>query len=135
MLEAIPSHENGGQGANPYFEYLLGDPGYIVTDMYVLRRVDRREGNIERRGNPVIEAFNKHHAGVRIKVEWGIGGLKNRYRKFLGTTPNRPNKFKIMFEAAAILTNFVHRRRKDFSIAEEGEIDRALLEGFAADWY
>jgi hypothetical protein len=103
------THENGGQGTNPYFEYILGDPGYIGTDMYILRWVDRREGDIEGRGNPVIGAFNKHHAGVRIKVEWGDGGLKNRFRKFfvgLGIENDRPISWRYWRGTASFSSYF-----------------------------
>lgn len=121
-----------------YFEYLLGDPGYLGVDMYILRRVDRREINAGAAGfNLVVEAFNKHHAGIRIKVAWGIGGLKNRFNKFLGITPNRKVKFSIMFKAAAILTNFVHRRRQDFNIAELGLLpgnEDGQDDGYAVNW-
>jgi hypothetical protein len=117
-----------------YFEYLLGDPGYLGVDMYILRRVDRREQNAGNPPNQVVEAFNKHHAGLRIQVEWGIGGLKNRFKKFLGITPNRQKKFSTMFAAAATLTNFVHRRRQDFNIAELGVLPQNDDEGYAINW-
>jgi hypothetical protein len=118
-----------------YFEYLLGDPGYLGVDMYILRRVDNREVNAGAAGNPVVEAFNKHHAGIRIQVEWGIGGLKNRFKKFLGVMPNRQKKFAIMFKAAAILTNFVHRRRQDFHIEELGIMQEGVDDDFAGNWF
>ena len=56
-------------------EYLLGDPGYMGAEMFILRKVDNRERNADG-GNPVIDAFNRRHAAERVKVEWGIGGLK-----------------------------------------------------------
>ena len=37
-------------------EYVLGDPGYIGMDQFILRRVDRREADGD--GNPVVAAFN-----------------------------------------------------------------------------
>ncbi|KAG9399874.1 hypothetical protein AC1031_011295 [Aphanomyces cochlioides] len=63
--------------SDSYFEYLLGDPGYVGEEMFIMRRVGTREfadhGHLSR-----IHLFNKMHAGVRIKVEWGIGGLKRK---------------------------------------------------------
>lgn len=102
--------------------------------MYILRRADRRELNVESRNNPVIAAFNKHHARVRIKIEWGIGGLNSRFRIFLETTPNQRTKFALMFKAVAILTNFIHRRRRNFEVHEIELMSVGALEGFAADW-
>jgi DDE superfamily endonuclease len=40
-------------------EYLLGDPGYMGLEMYILRRVDRREYTTDK--NAVQEAFNRRH--------------------------------------------------------------------------
>jgi DDE superfamily endonuclease len=69
-------------------EYILGDPGYMGVDMYVLRRVDNREMS-NANENPVVRAFNQRHVARRVEVEWGIGGLKNKFRRFLTQCPNR----------------------------------------------
>ncbi|KAH9105811.1 hypothetical protein AeMF1_018458 [Aphanomyces euteiches] len=54
-----------------YFEYLLGDPGYVGEEMFIMRRIGSREFadgvDISR-----INLFNKMHAGYRIKVEWEL---------------------------------------------------------------
>jgi hypothetical protein len=82
-------------------EYLMGDPGYQDLDHFILRRIDRRElPNVD--NGPILRAFNKRHAGDRIAVEWGIGGLKMRFPKFLETCPNRRDRFGLMFRTAAI---------------------------------
>jgi hypothetical protein len=39
-------------------EYLLGDPGYMGVEMYVVRRVDNREVP-DANGNPIIRAFTR----------------------------------------------------------------------------
>ena len=56
------------------------------------------------------------HAGYRIQVEWGIGGMKRKFKRMMKVFDARKMKFPIMLRAAAILTNFIHRRRLDFSI-------------------
>lgn len=131
-------------------EFLLGDPGYLGWEMFIMRRVDAREivGGVPEGvapggvGNPVLDAFNARHAGRRVKVEWGIGGLKNKWRVFLGTFPLRRDCFKVAFEAAAVMTNFIHRRRMrvemvnlpDLPIDNDdagGDEDQDL---FAPDW-
>jgi hypothetical protein len=120
-------------------QYLLGDPGYVGLEQFILRRVDRREvPNVD--SDPLLRAFNKRHAGQRIAVEWGIGGLKSKFKKFLGIFGNRRDRFGIMFRTAAILTNFIHRRRQDFEVVEmdgppedEGAVDAG--DGvFANEW-
>lgn len=102
--------------------------------MYVLRRVDNREmtntGN-----NPIVYAFNQRHAARRVQVEWGIGGIKNRFGRFLTKCPNRRHHFKVMFEACARLTNYIHRRRMDFSTQDHGGIEVGeITDGFANTW-
>ena len=50
-----------------YFEFLLGDPGYVGEEMFIMRRLGRREipedGNVE-----VIDPFNAMHPGYRVRV-------------------------------------------------------------------
>ena len=79
--------------------------------MFIMRRVDQRE-NVGIVG-PALEAYNKCHAGKRIQVEWGIGGLKMKWKILNGTFPMRRAKFSTVIRACAILTNFQHRRRKN----------------------
>jgi hypothetical protein len=30
-----------------------------------------------------MQAYNKKHVGFRVQVEWGIGGLKRKWRSFM----------------------------------------------------
>jgi hypothetical protein len=119
-----------------WLEYVLGDPGYMGAEMFVMRRIDNRERNPADLQNPVINAFNKRHAAERVKVEWGIGGLKNRFRRFLGCCPTRRKSFSSLFRCAAILTNFIHRRRRDFRIDNVGIVPAQEHEDvdFENDW-
>ena len=54
------------------------------------------------------------HAGYRIKVEWGIGGLKQKWRRLMKRFDNRRPRFRHFFDVAAKLTNFLHRRCMNF---------------------
>ena len=107
-------------------EYFLGDPGYMGAEMFVLRRVDNREmpAHVDQ---AVFDAFNRRHAGERVRVEWGIGGIKNKWRRFLKTFPNRRWTFELSFKAAALLTNFIHRRRMIYGVELVGQVPRAQL--------
>jgi hypothetical protein len=101
-----------------YFEYLLGDPGYLGEDMYIMRRVGSRESIDDGPARNVIEdtvinAFNKVHAGVRVRVEWGIGGMKRKWKRMMKRFDHTKTKFPIYFKTACLLTNFSHRRRMD----------------------
>ena len=50
--------------------------GYIGTEMYIMRRVDRREADALGIGNEIVDAYNEVDAGYRVQVEWGIDSLK-----------------------------------------------------------
>jgi len=110
-----------------YFEYVLGDPGYIGEEMYIMRRVDRREATAD--GDlSVADAFNAMHAGYRVKVEWGIGGLKPKWRRFMKLYDASHQNFPHLFRAATVLTNFLQRRRHDMA----GEVGQLLVDD--VDW-
>jgi hypothetical protein len=49
-------------------EYLLGDPGYVGQDMFIMRRIGQREAAAEGEMS-VVDAFNSMHAGYRVQVE------------------------------------------------------------------
>lgn len=74
-----------------HFEMVLGDVGYVGADRYIPHHMGR-----ERIPLSVdvfaINAFNKLHARHQVKVEWGIGGLKQKFRRlmkrFHSTCPN-----------------------------------------------
>lgn len=100
-------------------EYLLGDPGYSGSDMFIMRRVGVHEIPLGANAG-AIHAYNAMHAGRRIKVEWGIGGLKCKFRRFLKPFDNTRPRFNHMFISAAILTNFLQRRRMVLEFADMG---------------
>ena len=86
--------------------------------MCIMRRVDQREV-VDVVGS-ALQAYNKVHAGKRIKVEWGIGGLKMKCRILNGTWTNRRQKFSTTMRACAILTYFLQRRRMKMSMEDAG---------------
>ncbi len=64
---------------NEYFEYLPKDPGYLDGEMFVMFQLGKFELAHGHDQN-VINAYNKMHVGYRVKVEWGIGGVKQKWR-------------------------------------------------------
>jgi hypothetical protein len=60
---------------NEYFQYLLRDPSYFGEDMFVMCRLGRHE-LAPRHDQNVVNAYNKMHVDYKVKIEWGIGGLK-----------------------------------------------------------
>lgn len=98
--------------------YLLSETGYKGLDHFTFRRIDNREiPNAD--SNPMLRAFNRLHAGYRIAVEWDIGGLKSKFGRIIRTCPNRCRTFAVLFDSAAILTNFIHRSRMQLTHFDE----------------
>jgi hypothetical protein len=62
-----------------YFEYLPKDLGYLDGEMFVMFQLGKLKLAHGHDQN-VINAYNKMHVGYRVKVEWGIGGLKQKWR-------------------------------------------------------
>ena len=55
------------------------------------------------------------HAGHRVKVEWVIGGLKRKWRRLMKLYDASKQTFAHLFRSAAVLTNFIQRRRQDMT--------------------
>lgn len=104
--------------SDEFQEYLLGDPGYVSSNSYIPRRIDRREfancGN-----DPVVNAFSRRHAQQLVEVRWGIGGLQNSFRRLLSDFPNRWDRNAGLLIVCAKLTKFLHWGRLNFSIQYE----------------
>jgi hypothetical protein len=69
----------------------------------------------------VIQAYNKTHVGYQMQVEWGIGGLKRKWRKLVTIFDNKKSKFNHLFQYKVLLTNFLHRRKRDLTYEVIGE--------------
>ena len=50
---------------NEYFEYVLGDLGYVGTEMFIMRQIQGHKIG-EGISQEVVDAWNKMHAGYRI---------------------------------------------------------------------
>ena len=95
-----------------YFQYVLGYSRYIGEDMFLLRRdAARKIHQIESRDH-----FNCVHAGRRVRVEWGIGGLKRKWKRVMKRFDNTKPNFTIMLRAGCLLTKFIHRRQPDMAL-------------------
>jgi hypothetical protein len=115
-----------------HFEYVLGNPAYQGGDMYIMRHVGTRELHADA-DLSTVRAFNKMHVGYRVRVEWGIGGLKRKWRRLSKVFECTRVKFSILFHSAALLTNFLHRRRLDYSVEILGDPNRLVIDG-AGTW-
>jgi hypothetical protein len=62
-----------------------------------------------------INVYNKIHVGYKVKVEWGIGRLKYKWRQLMKHFDFTKSKYNHLFCAILILTNFLHKCRMDFT--------------------
>lgn len=98
-------------------------------DNFVLRRLNKSE-SAEAVKIPIPKSLKRLYVVYRVGVEWGIGGLKIKFKRFVQALPNRIPLLSAMLRAAAILTNFIQLHMHDFSILLEGEAGGEDLE-----WY
>jgi hypothetical protein len=83
--------------------------------MYIMRRVGTQELPTDA-DLPIVRAFNKMHVGYKVRMEWGIGGLKMKWRRLSKVFECTRVKFSILFCFATLLANFLHRRRLDYYV-------------------
>ena len=83
--------------------------------MFIMRRIGQRELPDDPEELEAVHQYNRMHAGLRIRVEWGIGGLKRKWKRFMKRFDSTKEKYPYLFKAGCILTNFIHRRRMDMA--------------------
>jgi len=55
------------------------------------------------------------HAGYRVQVEWGIGGLKRKWKRLMKRFDNTKPRYSHLFKFGTLFTNFLHRRNMDLT--------------------
>src|SRR5690242_12560453 len=89
--------------------------------MFIMRRFDRRDmSGFDGEKASAVEAYNAMHGGIRVKVEWGIGGLKRKWKRLMKRFDSNRDKFPFLFRAAAILPNYIQRQRMDMRADVDG---------------
>jgi hypothetical protein len=70
-----------------------------------------------------------------VQVEWGIGGLKKKWKHFMKMFDSTKPKYSHLFQAATLLINFLHRKHMDFTYEIIGDHDTNLItHGWARDF-
>ncbi len=64
-----------------YFEYDLGNPNTWVKICSLC--VGQGDKLAPHANHDVVQTFNKMHVAFKVQVEWGIGGLKRKWRCFM----------------------------------------------------
>ncbi len=62
---------------NEYFEYVLGDLGHLGEEIFVMHQLGRCEHALGHDQN-TVNVYDNMHVGYNVKVEWGIGELKQK---------------------------------------------------------
>jgi hypothetical protein len=82
-----------------------------------------------------MRTYNKMHVGFKVQVEWGIGGLKRKWRHLMKTFYSTKLKYAHLFRAATLLINFLHKRRMDLTYDVVGDqIANWATRGWAKDF-
>ncbi len=69
-----------------------------------------------------MQAYNKMHASFRVQVEWGISGLKRKWRSLMKRFDSTKPKYTQSFRVATLLTNFLHKRHMDLTYEVVGDL-------------
>ncbi len=99
---------------NDYFEYLLNDLSSMGEEMFVMWHLKRCELTFGHDLN-VMHAYNKMHIGYKMWMEWGIGGLKQKWKRFMKCFDSTMPKSNHLFKIVTILTNFFHKHHLHFT--------------------
>jgi hypothetical protein len=68
-------------------------------------------------------------------VEWGIGGLKRKWRRLMKKFDSTKPKYAHLFRTTALLTNFLHMRCMDLTYKVVGDLIANTVEhGWVGDF-
>ena len=87
---------------------------YLSEDKFIMRWIGIQELPLHA-NLPMVEAYNKKHAGKHVNLEWGIGGLKRKWHRLMILYDSTKSKYNTLFQSVALLTNFLHRRQLDYT--------------------
>jgi hypothetical protein len=62
---------------NEYFGYVLQDLGHLGEEIFVMHQLERCERALGHDEN-TVNAYNNMFSGSNVRVEWGIGELKQK---------------------------------------------------------
>jgi DDE superfamily endonuclease len=88
-------------------EVCIGETGFVGEGDHLICPFKKNQGALYR----WREMWNRDIRKQRIRNEWGLGFLMNRWRVFLGEWPYDESVFVESFTVAAMLCNMYFRRR------------------------
>jgi len=97
------------------------NPSYMGEEMFIMQTIGQWELalNVDR---VVVQAYNKMHASFKVQAEWGIGGLKRKWRCLMNRFDSTKPKYAHLFQITTFLTNFLHRRHMDLTYEVVGDL-------------
>jgi len=60
--------------------------------------------------------LHQNIVGFQIRGEWGIGGLKSKWRRLMKHFDSTKEKYSHLFRATTLLINFLYKCHQDFTI-------------------
>ncbi len=88
--------------------------------MFIMWRIGRQE-IILNANMDAVHAYNKMHVGYMVQVEWGIGGLKRKWKRLMKRFDSTKPRYSRLFKYGTLLINFMHRRRMDLTYEVIGD--------------
>jgi hypothetical protein len=68
-----------------------------------------------------MRAHNQMHARFKVRMEWGIGGVKTKWRCFMKRFDSTQSKFTQLFQVVVIFINLIQRRHMDLTYQVVGD--------------
>jgi hypothetical protein len=90
----------------------IGKPKYMIDNMFVMCHNGKYELTLGINVDE-IRVNNKMHACYKFKVEWGIGGFKHKWGRFMKWYDSTKSKYNYLFRVVVLLTNFLHIHYQD----------------------
>lgn len=87
-------------------EFAIGDTGFQGAGEHIVCPSKKYQAT----GFSLRSTMNRYIRQQRIRNEWAVGLISNRFRLFLGRWPLEDNYFHILYEVAALLVNWRIRR-------------------------
>jgi len=93
--------------------------------MFIMFRIGQWELPLNVDHN-VVQAYNKIHVRFRVQVEWGIGGLKRKWKLFMKRFDSTKAKYLHLFWVIVLLIKFLHMRCMNLTFEVIGDQDANL---------
>lgn len=94
------------------FWIFFGDLLYMGGNMFIIHMITQWELALNA-NHVAMWTFTKMHAYFRMQMEWGISGLKRKWRCLMKRFNSTTSKYMHFFQTIILFTNFPHRRWMD----------------------